>query len=152
MPRAASHRLRTGRFSHVNLVYIITTSTRKRQELFRNLEVGRAVVGELIRVERIGLASTLAYVVMPDHLHWLMQLGSKATLAETVQSGKGRSSRGINQMLCRKGPVWQTSFHDRAVRSEEDLHQVARYVVANPVRAGIVERLEDYSLWDARWL
>ena len=65
MPRASSHRLRTGRFSHAGLVYMITTSTREREELFRDLEVGRAVVGELIRMERMGLASTLAYVVMP---------------------------------------------------------------------------------------
>ncbi len=111
------------------------------------------VVGELIRMERMGLAATLAYVVMPDHLHWLMQLGSQATLSETIRLIKGRSSRAINQILCRRtGSVWQTSFHDRAIRREEDLRKLARYLIANPLRAGIVDRLEEYSLWDARWL
>ncbi|MFB6261862.1 MAG: transposase, partial [Thiohalorhabdaceae bacterium] len=49
-------------------------------------------------------------------------------------------------------PVWQPGFHDRAIRREEDLEAVARYVVANPLRAGLVDRIADYPHWDAAWL
>jgi REP element-mobilizing transposase RayT len=49
-------------------------------------------------------------------------------------------------------PVWQNGFHDHALRQEEDLAEVARYIVANPLRAGLVERLGDYPHWHAIWL
>ena len=42
--------------------------------------------------------------------------------------------------------------HDRALRRDEDLLAVARYIVANPLRAGLVRRVGDYPLWDAVWL
>ncbi|NUT74814.1 hypothetical protein HNO86_07130 [Pseudomonas sp. C1C7] len=42
--------------------------------------------------------------------------------------------------------------YDRAVRREKDVKHLARYVVANPIRAGLVERVHDYPLWDACWL
>jgi len=48
--------------------------------------------------------------------------------------------------------VWQDGFHDHALRREEDLKEVARYIIANPVRAGLVTRVGDYPLWDACWL
>jgi hypothetical protein len=48
--------------------------------------------------------------------------------------------------------MWQKGFHDRAIRREEDLRAVARYIIANPLRAGLVRRVHDYPLWDAIWL
>jgi hypothetical protein len=38
------------------------------------------------------------------------------------------------------------------LRKDEDLQTVARYIVANPLRAGLVEKIGDYPLWDAIWL
>jgi hypothetical protein len=38
------------------------------------------------------------------------------------------------------------------VRAEEDLRDAARYIVANPVRAGLCTHVKDYPLWDAVWL
>ena len=48
--------------------------------------------------------------------------------------------------------MWQEGFHDRALRQEADLRKAARYVVANPLRAGLVTDLGDYPLWDAVWV
>jgi len=48
--------------------------------------------------------------------------------------------------------VWMSGFHEQALRKEEDLAAVARYVVANPLRAGLVDKLANYPLWDAVWL
>jgi hypothetical protein len=50
------------------------------------------------------------------------------------------------------GPVWQGGFRDHAVRHEEYLAALARYIVANPLRAGLVEPIGDYPHWDAAWL
>ena len=65
---------------------------------------------------------------------------------------KGRSARGINTQLGRTGTVWQTGFHDHALRNNENMQDIARYVIANPLRAGLVRQIGDYALWDAAWL
>ena len=51
-----------------------------------------------------------------------------------------------------RASLWQAGFHDRAIRSDEDLLVVARYVVANPLRAKLVDRLGDYPFWNSVWL
>ncbi len=43
-------------------------------------------------------------------------------------------------------PFWQRSFYDHALRTDEDLVHTARYVLANPVRAGLVHDFRDYPL------
>ncbi|HEY4530810.1 MAG TPA: hypothetical protein VIG97_10885 [Luteimonas sp.] len=50
------------------------------------------------------------------------------------------------------GGPWQPGFHDRALRAEEDLLAVARYVVANPIRAGLCRGFGAWPYWDAVWI
>ena len=65
---------------------------------------------------------------------------------------KSASSRHANRVLGQRGAIWQKSFHDHALRADEDLRMVARYIVANPLRAGLVEQINDYPFWNAFWL
>jgi len=97
-------------------------------------------------MDALALSRTLCFVVMPDHFHWMMVLGEGRSLSQVVKMYKNRTARMLG------GRIWQTGFHDRAIRREEDLLPVARYVVANPVRAGIVKSVREYSYWDAIWL
>lgn len=138
--------LRRGRWSERGRVYLITTVTDGRVPLFDEILCARAVVRALIRAQALGQADTLAYVLMPDHLHWLMSLGDAAELSLVVRAVKSLSTREIGR------PVWQRGFHDRALRREADLRQAARYIVANPLHAGIVSRVGEYPHWDAVWL
>ncbi|MFK5927062.1 MAG: hypothetical protein QM483_10570 [Desulfuromusa sp.] len=62
-----------------------------------------------------------------------------------------RSYGGVVSRPRMDEPIWQKGYHDHALRDDEDLRQVARYIVANPVRAGLVVRAIDYSHWDAEW-
>ena len=101
--------------------------------------------------DQLGVQS-LAWVLMPDHLHWLLQLNNDASLASTISVFKGRSARSVNQYLGCTGGLWQKGFYEQAIRRDESLRQVARYIVANPLRAGLVKKLGDYALWDAIWL
>ncbi|MFP3408382.1 transposase, partial [Pseudomonas sp. SIMBA_065] len=48
--------------------------------------------------------------------------------------------------------IWQPGYQDHALRREERLVHVARYIVANPLRAGLVKSVRDYPHWDAVWL
>jgi len=94
----------------------------------------------------------LAWVLMPDHVHWLLQLGETDSLGEVIGRLKSASSRHTNRALNRTGPLWSKAFHDHALREEEDLQAVARYIVANPLRAGLIKRIGDYPFWNAIWL
>ena len=89
---------------------------------------------------------------MPDHIHWLLVLREHADLATTVQKAKSvatqrwrRAGRGGNERL------WHVGFHERALRRQDDLAAMARYIVANPLRAGLVDFLGDYPHWDCAW-
>ncbi|MBW2739190.1 MAG: transposase [Deltaproteobacteria bacterium] len=144
--------LRKGRWSQPNRIYLVTTVTNARRPFFNDLFVGRLVVKEMRRLEYDGIANSLAWVLMPDHLHWLFGLTEKENLSQVIKLLKGRSSHKINQILKRSGYVWEKAFHDHALRKEEDIRQTARYVVANPLRAGLVENIYDYPLWDAIWM
>ena len=88
---------------------------------------------------------------MPDHLHLLMQVQGKS-LSRVVKCLKGTSARALNHEIGRTGRFWDPGFHDRAVRRDQPLVSAARYIIANPVRAGLVERVGDYPYWDATWL
>lgn len=88
---------------------------------------------------------------MPDHLHWLVQLKT-GSLNQLMQRLKSRSAISLNRLHGTHGAIWQKGYHDRAIRDEEDLRDVARYIVANPLRAGLVKRIGDYPFWDATWL
>jgi putative transposase len=99
-----------------------------------------------------GHVDSLAFVVMPDHFHWLFSLTGSRSLNSCIRNVKSYSASRVNAMLRSKKAVWQTAYHDRAIRQEEDLEGVARYIVANPLRAGIVSSVRDYALWDAKWV
>ena len=144
--------LRHGRVSMPGQVYFITTVTHEREPLFRDFARARLVVGELRRLNDCALVTSLAWVVMPDHLHWLLALGHSHSISIVAKMLKGRTATAINRDSTRRGPLWQRAYYDHALRRDEDLAGVARYLVANPLRAGLVEKLGDYPHWDAVWL
>lgn len=106
---------------------------------------------EIQRTGRSTAVASLAWVLMPDHLHWLIQL-QQGSLNELMQQLKSRSAISLNAIMGGTGPIWQKGYHDRAIRQDEDLRAVARYVVANPLRAGLAQHIGEYPFWDACWL
>src|SRR5437868_4068122 len=146
-----ANRLRAGRYSQSGQIYLLTAVIRNREPLFTNWQTGRLLVRQFQQAYAADLAESLAWVVMPDHFHWLVELRD-CTLPALMLATKSRSARAVNAHLGREGRLWQKGFHDRAIRREEDLLAVARYVIANPIRAGLVRRVHDYPLWDAKWL
>ena len=146
------HDLRKGRFSEANRSYFVTTVTHERERLFDDLYCARIVINAMKELDDQDFVCSLSWVVMHDHLHWLFQLGDKASLSIVMKRLKATSARSINKHLGRQGSVWQKAYHDRAVRDGEDIRQLARYIVGNPLRAGLVGDLGGYSHWDAVWL
>jgi REP element-mobilizing transposase RayT len=144
--------LRRGRFSENGRYYHITTVTYERTPWFFDLQTARAAIIGLREQERQTDSQWLAWVLMPDHFHGLLQLGEMDELSRHIAQFKGRSAHIINCRQARNGPVWQRGFHDHALRRDEDLKQVARYIIANPLRARLVGSIGEYPHWDAVWL
>jgi putative transposase len=146
-----SHLLRLGRFSEPGRAYLITVVVHERRPLFKDWRLGRLLVTEFRRLHEEQRVNSLAWVIMPDHFHWLVQLEAHP-LARLMQVTKSRSTLSINRALNRQGAFWQSGYHHRALRNDQDLRPFARYIIANPLRAGLVEKIGDYPLWDACWL
>ena len=145
--------LRKGRVSIPGQIYLITTVTHKRQPIFTDFYCARIVVNTLKYTELTCGLKSLSFVLMPDHLHWLFSLGKKSSLSQVVGNIKRRSAYRVNEFKDKSSlPVWQPGFHDYALRKEDEIRDVARYIVANPLRAGLVDMIGDYPFWDAKWL
>ena len=65
---------------------------------------------------------------------------------------KTLSARAIHHERGGSGVLWQRDFDDHAVRNDEALVEIARYIVANPLRANLVDNVADYPHWYARRL
>lgn len=140
-----------GRYSEPSRAYFITVIIYQRKPVFNDLYCARDLVSCIKNIHHSGDAVSLSWVIMPDHLHWLVQLSSKS-LPVLMNQLKGTSSRKINIRLGQNGALWQKSYYDRAIRDNEKIRGVARYIVANPLRSGLVENIGEYSHWDAIWL
>ncbi|PSQ91246.1 MAG: transposase [Proteobacteria bacterium SW_6_67_9] len=138
--------LRKGRYSAPGYEYLVTTVCARRRPVFANAGAAQRLVECLQSLDAEEARVTwLAWVVMPDHFHGLLALAEGKSLGGAMQRLKGRSAHSIG------GPLWQKGFHDHALRLEEDREALARYVVANPLRAGLVDRIETYPYWYCAW-
>jgi REP element-mobilizing transposase RayT len=152
MPEAAQGcHLRKGRVSEPGRIYLLTAVICQRRPVFKDWRLGRLLVNQLRSAEEASMVTSLAWVVMPDHVHWLAQLHGDS-LAGVMGRIKSRSGRAVNRDLGSEGQLWQRGYYDRALRKDEDLKDAARYIINNPLRAGLVTRIGDYPLWDAIWV
>jgi len=86
-----------------------------------------------------------AYVIMPDHVHLLLTPVAARSLAKILQGLKGFTARQINGCLGRKGAFWQDESFDHLIRNEQDWLDKFTYIHDNPVKAGLVNRPQDYT-------
>lgn len=149
-----SQALRKGRVSVVGQVYHVTSRALPRTSPFADFRAAAVASRAFLDVSNAGRGKLLAWVLMPDHAHWLVELEVNSSLSGFVATLKRRSTSAIRKASGDEAgqSLWMDGFYDRAIRREDDLVAVARYVVANPLRSGIVARLGDYPFWDSVWL
>ncbi|HLR77950.1 MAG TPA: transposase [Burkholderiaceae bacterium] len=87
---------------------------------------------------------------MPDHMHILLTLGASESLPHLMRRIKSVTSRQARRAAPCSQPLWADAYHDRAIRRDEDIAR-ARYIIANPVRAGLVETPWAWPFWDSQW-
>jgi putative transposase len=149
---AGYRQLRAGRSSEAGGLYLLTTVSFQRLPLFADWRCAHAAAATGARALNWPGAELLCWVLMPDHWHGLVRLHEGGDLSRAMRQAKGAMARATNLARGRSGIVWEPGFHDRALRREEDLLPAARYVVGNPIRAGLATRVGQYPYWDASWL
>ena len=92
-----------------------------------------------------------AWVVMPNHVHAVLWPMPNFTLSGIVQSWKRHTAREANKLLNRTGETfWQPEPFDHWIRNEAEHARCCRYVVNNPVKAGLCAAPEDWQ-WSSAW-
>jgi putative transposase len=134
-----------GRYS-----YFLTFCTDQRRERFVDASVAEMVIDQILRAAKRFEFAVLAYCLMPDHLHLLVHGTSDGAdlrrFAKRVKQTSGQiHRRRFNEVL------WQEGHYDRVVRPEEDLSGIARYIIENPLHAGLVSSPLDYPFVGSKW-
>ncbi len=142
--------------------YFVTFCTFDRRDVFSDHAIAQAVVSQFRRTCRRKKFAILAYCLMPDHVHLLVEgMSDTADFRRLIKSLKQSSSQACSSRVRGAGPVmrrvpshrgparrryplWQEGYYDRVLRAEDDARVVARYIIENPVRAGLARAVEDY--------
>ncbi len=106
--------------------------------------VATSVIDAMDRVTQRGWCAVHAYVVMPNHVHMLME--PTVELRQITRAIKGRSASACNEILRRTGqPFWQQESYDHWVRNPASFEKIRLYIERNPVSAGLVKSPEDWE-------
>jgi type I restriction enzyme R subunit/putative DNA methylase len=81
----------------------------------------------------------LAWCVMPNHVHSVIQPQDGHELPDIVHSWKSFSAKRANQVIGRKGRFWHTEYYDHVIRNETDLAHAVEYALGNPEKAGLMK-------------
>ena len=122
-------------------VFFITIccAERGRNQLARP-EVWRVIDESLRAREQLGLIRTRLVMVMPDHLHGLFSFPGRSPMGKVIAAFKGWLAK-------QAGVAWQRGYLEHRLRGWESAAEKGKFVRLNPVRAGLVEKLEDWEFW-----
>jgi putative transposase len=110
-----------------------------RQEAIANLLVEALFQGVELRHYRLG-----PFAVIANHVHVLLL--PEVPPSRLLKSLKGHTAREANRLLGRTGEsFWQRESYDHAVRDSGEFARITAYIENNPLKAGLVQRAEDYT-------
>ena len=131
-------------FSYLGLHrYSLTFCTEQRQRLFTDGVVVDLVLQQIVRASREQKFAVLAYCFMPDHVHLLVEGTAEDSDGKRFIKAFKQYSGYYYAQKYRK-PLWQRYGFEHVVRDEEASIHVAKYILANPVRAGLAATVEKY--------
>lgn len=122
--------------------YSLTLTCAHRRAAFADKGLVESCIATLRScAERHGFA-VLAYCFMPDHLHLLVEGSAESDIPQFVKDFRQRTGYAYRRVSGEA--LWQKSYYDHVLRREEDVREAVRYVVGNPVRAGLVLEPSDH--------
>ena len=159
------------------MTYLLTSVTYRRQTFFAEAETAQVAFNDVAFYTHKFKAASLAYVIMPDHIHWVIypspedfkrfaceeqaKSGKYAEdperfyLSKIIEDYKRHVSFAVNRSQKTEGAkLWQDGFRDDGLRTPEAIRKAVKYVIYNPVRAGLTAWPEvyPYLAWDGEWL
>jgi REP-associated tyrosine transposase len=126
--------------------YSITCCTFSRRSWFTAAATVEAVRLELIQSSAEDCFAVLAYCFMPDHVHLLLE-GTSPTSDLPRLMARWKQKTGYAHRCATGIALWQAGFFDHVLREEEDRDALVRYILANPIRAGLVLDVREYPFW-----
>jgi len=123
--------------------YFITCATYKKRPYFSDKSVVDTILPVLSRCSSRNGFGIYTYCFMPDHLHMLLIGEESSSLQGFMKTFKQESSFAFKKGC--SGSLWQRSYYDRVLRTEETLEEVALYIINNPVRKGLVDDYSSYT-------
>jgi REP element-mobilizing transposase RayT len=123
--------------------YFLTICAFKRVPWFANHRCASETICELLRTAGDYGFAAIAYCLMPDHLHALLD-GTRqdSNFRKCVSMFKQRSA--FAHVRRHERPLWQDGYFEHIVRREEAIESIAAYIVANPIRAGLCTAAGEY--------
>jgi REP element-mobilizing transposase RayT len=123
--------------------YFLTICVLDRSDVFRHARVVESTMLQFRRTATCERFEFLAYCLMPDHVHFLVAgVSESSDFRAFAKMAKQRSGSAYKKASGRH--LWQEGYYDRVLRADEDLKTVARYIIENPARAGLVSSPSEY--------
>jgi putative DNA methylase len=92
----------------------------------------------------------IAWCVMPNHVHALIETWEGWPLGSVLHSWKSFTAQRANAILKRSGDFWEREYFDRFIRDDRHFANAVGYIEMNPVKAGLVARAEEWR-WSSAW-
>lgn len=125
------------RFDDHEFPCLVTSNIADRKAIFSSERAARLFIQILHEVRLETDCDLFAFVVMPDHVRLVLRPAASHPIGQVIQLIKGRFSRRYNEMTGKSGRLWQSRYHERALRRESELLEAIEYVHGNPVAAGL---------------
>ena len=123
--------------------YSLTFCTNQREQTFVEPSRVEIVLKQILRAAADEGFGIIAYCFMPDHLHLLVEAcGDASNALRFISRAKQLSGYYYKQKFLQV--LWQRYGFERVLRNDEQTLVVARYILENPLRKGMVVRVEDY--------
>ena len=127
-------------------VYFVTCCTFRRRTWFADAGCVEDVVRHLLPLAGVHGVDVSAYCFMPDHVHLLLEATSpESGLCRLMNAWK--QITGYAHMRATGSRLWQNGYYDHVLRQDEDRLKVMAYLLANPLRAGLVRDVREYPFW-----
>jgi putative transposase len=131
------------RYQQTGEFHFLTFSCYRRRPYLSTVAAMELFEDALERVRLRYLFVVGGYVVMPEHVHLLVNEPERGLLSRAIQALKLSVS-----MRSRERPFWQAHYYDFNVSSHQKFVEKLRYIHRNPVRRGLVAKPEEW-LWSS---